>query len=452
MTELSGFPYCEVQITKNAEIHDPAELDALLAHVAGEPAPTDLVVISHGWNNDMARARELYRDFFANLRELPDGPDGDPLATRRLSVLGILWPSKKFADSELIPGGAAAFGDDVSEGEIEQQLDELMGGFDAADADERLARARELVIDLEDSPAARREFVENLRGLIHDEAVSDDGELPEVGNDFLALPGDELLDRLGTPSHDEQAADIASGGGAAVLGLEGEGGDAAGAAAGLRDLATGVKAGARNFLNLLTYYKMKERAGTIGHTAVHDLLRRLREVHPDLKLHLVGHSFGGRLVTASAAGREGQPAVPLDSMTLLQAAFSHHGLAENWDGEGHDGLFRRVLSEHRIRGPVLITHTANDTAVGRHYPLASRIARQAASALGGPDDKYGGIGRNGALRTPEARFEELLDLRAAYAFSAGAVHNLKADRFISDHSDVTNTHTAHAVREAIVAT
>lgn len=451
MADLSGFPCFEVQFTKKARTHDPGEVDALLAHVTSDPAPTDVVVISHGWNNDMARARELYRDFFASLREVLDAPGVGPLADRRLSVFGILWPSKKFADKELIPGGAAAAGGDISEAEIESQLDELVGGFDVEDADDRLARARELVIGLEDSPAARREFVDELRALLDEETVSKDVELPDVGDEFLALPGDDLLERLGRPSLDEQAVGPAVGGGAAALGLRDTDEVAVGAAAGLRDFASGIKAGARNFLNLLTYYKMKERAGRIGRTAVNEVLGQLRDARPDLKLHLVGHSFGGRLVTAAADGPAGQAPVLFDSLTLLQTAYSHHGLAENWDGEGHDGLFRRVLSEPRVRGPVLVTHTANDKAVGRAYPIASRLARQVASALGGPEDKYGGIGRNGALKTPEARFEELLEVGGEYGLAAGAVHNLKADRFISDHGDVAGRQTAYAVWEAIRA-
>ena len=61
-------------------------------------------------------------------------------------------------------------------------------------------------------------------------------------------------------------------------------------------------------------------------------------------------------------------------MTLLQAAFSHNGFAVKFDHK-HDGAFRTVLGEKRVAGPVLITHTKNDKAVGIAYPLASRIAR-----------------------------------------------------------------------------
>ncbi len=453
MASLSGFPYFEVQLNKGAEFVDPAETEALLEHLSADPAPTDLVVISHGWNNDMARARQLYGEFFSNLRQVIDSGQGDPLAGRHVSVAGILWPSKKFADKELIPGGAAAFGDDVSEAELEQQIGNLMDGFDSDDANQRLERARQLVIDLENSPNARRKFVDELRGLITEEGLVGFVDRPDIEDDLMTLPGDILLDRLGTPLMEEEVAGAGAPiGGAAAVGAGMGPGDAQGSAAGFGNLFSGIKAGASNLLNLLTYYKMKKRARLIGTDGVYPLLERLRAASPELKLHLVGHSFGGLLVTAAVAGPDDKPAVPVSSLTLLQAAFSHHGIAENWDDRGNDGHYRRVLSEGRVQGPVVVTHTVNDKAVGRAYPLASRIARQVAAALGDANDKYGGIGRNGAQKTPEARFEELLDIGGVYTFSAGAVHNLKADSFIANHSDVANRQTANVLLGAILAT
>ena len=137
-------------------------------------------------------------------------------------------------------------------------------------------------------------------------------------------------------------------------------------------------------------------------------------------------------------------------MMLLQAAFSHNGLAEKFDGT-HDGAFRTVLQDRRISGPLLITHTKRDSAVGIAYPLASRIARQAAAALGDEGDPYGGIGRNGAQRTPEAVFKTLGDLDAEYGFEPNKVYNLKADRFISGHSDVKGHQVAYAFWNGLVA-
>jgi pimeloyl-ACP methyl ester carboxylesterase len=185
----------------------------------------------------------------------------------------------------------------------------------------------------------------------------------------------------------------------------------------------GILRGARTLLNLTTYYTMKARAGDVGSKGVAGLLDALAEHAPDVRRHLAGHSFGARVVTAAA-----MHGPPVHTVALLQGAFSHHGLAEDYDGKGNDGFFRPVLApELNITGPLLVTHTGNDRAVGVAYAVASRLARQRASGLGGPDDLYGGIGRNGALNTPEVVTPagELLDVGQPYELIAGQVHNLR---------------------------
>jgi pimeloyl-ACP methyl ester carboxylesterase len=196
---------------------------------------------------------------------------------------------------------------------------------------------------------------------------------------------------------------------------------------------------------------MKERAGTVGRTGLDEVLRGIRLRRPDIKLHLIGHSFGGRLVTAAAVGPDNQPALPIDTLTLLQAAFSHYGFADNYEGN-KDGFFRVLVTEHRVKGPVLISCTVNDKAVGLAYPIASLVARQVASRLGDKNDKYGGIGSNGAQKTPEATDSHLLPVGGAYQFEAGKLHNLTSDEFIKGHSDICKNEVAYAVLTAVAMT
>ncbi|MGH7343132.1 MAG: hypothetical protein ACREKH_21810, partial [Candidatus Rokuibacteriota bacterium] len=228
-----------------------------------------------------------------------------------------------------------------------------------------------------------------------------------------------------------------------------------GGAAGLTgDFFGGIMNGARSVLNLTTYYAMKERAGTVGLKGFHPVLRELRAAKPALRIHLVGHSFGGRLVTAAADGLAGQPAVGVSSMSLLQAAFSHNAFATKFDKK-NDGAFRKVVTEGKVTGPIIVTHTRNDQAVGRAYPIASRLAQQKAAALGDENDIYGGIGRNGALVkfTPEAVNAKLLAVATAYDFSGGKrIHNLIADQFVSGHSDIAGAEVTQAVLSAIATT
>ena len=219
-----------------------------------------------------------------------------------------------------------------------------------------------------------------------------------------------------------------------------------GGATSLGDFLTGVQAAARRIANFATYYQMKGRAGTVGSKGAAEMLKRVRDAKPDIRIHLAGHSFGGRLVTAAA---HAFPASTKSvTMSLLQAAFSHNSLSGRFGADGDKGFFRALIDEKRITGPIIITHTKNDRAVGIAYPLASRIAGQNAAALGDQDDPYGGMGRNGAQNTVEADNNATMGLPGtAYSFAPGKVHNISAD-VIRDHSDIKRIEVAYAVLTA----
>jgi hypothetical protein len=232
------------------------------------------------------------------------------------------------------------------------------------------------------------------------------------------------------------------------MGTPGTARAAAGGALGLGDALTGARAAASRLLNYATYYVMKDRAGRVGR-GLADVLERIRRERPDLVLHLVGHSFGARVVTSAAHAATLEP--PVASLTLLQAAFSHNGFAVPHDGRP-TGAFRGVLTEHKVSGPIVVTCTRNDRAVGVAYPLASRIARQNNAGLGDRNDPYGGLGRNGAVSTPEAVEGFLMATTGRYSFESGKVHNLVSDDFISDHGAVTGPEVGHALLGAMSVT
>jgi hypothetical protein len=70
---------------------------------------------------------------------------------------------------------------------------------------------------------------------------------------------------------------------------------------------------------------------------------------------------------------------------------SHNGFAEKFD-QHTNGFFRKVISQSKVNGPIVVTHTANDRAVGIAYPLASRISADNRSALGDENDVTGASG------------------------------------------------------------
>lgn len=432
-----SFEQFEIEFTKAGQVFDSAQADRVLNSVARF---TDLFVLAHGWNNDKAEADQLYDQLSDSLSRVL-GLDIVPgLEGRNFGVVRLLWPSKKFADEDLIPGGGAASATEENDDALTRVL-EAMKRDPARLGEQGSSIVRSAVIDaaqallprLEADAGARREFVLHLRSLLDPAAAHPDDGTEE----FFTRDPEELFQGL----EGAVIAPVAAGPGGASS-LTGSGG-----AAGLGDLVSGIKAAARRVANLSTYYEMKQRAGTVGSTGVAQLLRRLRERKPDVRLHLVGHSFGGRLVTAAAHALPSR--TPAVTISLLQAAYSHNGLARRYDGS-HDGAFRELLAQARASGPMIITHTKNDRAVGIAYPLASRISRQAAAALGDQNDPYGGMGRNGAQHTPEAegQADDLHEVGIAYSFVPGKVFNLNADAFVKDHSDVKGHQIAYAILSA----
>jgi hypothetical protein len=309
----------------------------------------------------------------------------------------------------------------------------------------KVERATALLPKLETDAKAQAQFVKIIRSLLNEKAAeADDGT-----KEFFKVKDSQLLQNLR-----KEAVVVAAptrGGGAADMGsLSTAGASGGGGAAGFfSDLGDSITAGARRLLNFTTYYQMKERAGTVGTKGVAPMLAQLRKQSPNLRIHLVGHSFGGRLVTAAA--HASTTATRPSSLTLLQAAYSHNGLSSKFDGKT-DGFFRKVVSEGKVRGPILITHTKNDKAVGIAYPLASRINGVKTAALGDENDPYGGIGRNGAQKTPEAVVGDLQALNTPYSFAAGKVFNLRSDAFIGDHSDICKPQVAWALLSSVATT
>jgi hypothetical protein len=430
---MPKLPYLEAEFKKDGSIFKPKSADVI--QFVKQKKLTDLFVISHGWNNDMKEARDLY----AKLMDLLAGEvqNNSLFQNRSFGVLGVLWPSKKFTEEELIAGGGAASASTKSEKEkLLDSLKSLKNSFDKTGSAVILADATKAAKKLDsDTDEAAKVFVAQMAKLISGvkgKIAEPDGK---VAREFHKEGAKALLNRL-QDNIRQSAPRAKNSGGAASL---------SGAAGGMGGTFNGLFEGARNLLNYVTYYQMKERAGAVGKTGLTPVLKELKKNYPDLKLHLIGHSFGARLVT-SAASNVGKGAI--DTLVLLQAAFSHYGFAQNYAG-GSDGLFRAAITSQKVKGPVLITHTHNDSAVGTAYALASRIARQAGSALGGASDLYGGMGANGAQLTPEANNDFILSSQSKYNFKPGKIYNLKADGCIGDHSDICKKEVASAVARAI---
>lgn len=62
-------PTFDVEFTKDGDVFQQPQIDVLLA---GLGPVTDLLVLSHGWNNDKADASQLYEELLGNIDKLLD--------------------------------------------------------------------------------------------------------------------------------------------------------------------------------------------------------------------------------------------------------------------------------------------------------------------------------------------------------------------------------------------
>jgi len=428
MADIAGIPFEEANFDREGKLQHAVTLPA---------GTTDVFVISHGWNNDKEDAQKLYDAFFGNFAELKRNFD---FTNRQLAIVGIFWPSKKFDDLAFQVGqtNAAAIGV-AGEDQIllAAKLEELKTLFSSPEELQKIEAAKEAIVGIETSPDERKKFVSNIRSLLNPATANRE----DASDTFFQITEEDLMENLKIPIAATIPPEAAGGGAAFDVGsgpaIEEGGG------AGIGSFLESFKTAALNILNYTTYYEMKTRAGIVGEKGVAPLIDTLSsEVE---RIHLIGHSFGGRLVAATA---KGSATKKLAALTLLQAAFSHNGFSKIMGG-----FFRNVVDAKRVTGPIVITYSKNDTAVGLAYPIASRINNDVAMAIGDENDKFGGIGRNGAqkMQPNEVDTNEtvLRDADGAYAFSAGKFFNLKGDQFISNHGDVTNKPVVNAVLNAV---
>jgi hypothetical protein len=439
MNEIAGIPYVAAVFDKDGAALNKQEVKL-------PDGTTDVIVASHGWNNNQEQAEQLYTDLFTNFAAVAS----DQLQNKKIAIVGVIWPSKRFTDvvdaavAEQARGGGAGFGTSSTAADetIKAKLDVIATMFDKKAA-KKITAAKNQIGKLESDLDARRKFADELRSLLDESAAHEDDNSAL----FFKLDGSVLLEKLKMPTPLVSTGQ-AGGGGAASLGAPPKA-TTAGGAAGLGDIFSGIKAGAIRFLNYLAYYEMKRRAGTVGQNGVGPMLDRLADSVQ--RIHLVGHSFGCRVMTAAAATSTTDK---IQSMSLLQAAFSHNSFSKSMNG-----FFRSVVDNHRVKGPIVITYTPNDRAVGIAYPAASRLSGTVASAFGDANDKFGGLGRNGAQKMESGEVvqsvDQLLAVGGSYSWQSGRFHNLESSKYIINpsggdaHMFVTGKEVAWTISRAI---
>ena len=420
MEKIAGFDFFSLSFDDDGKLKSDADLTQLTDHAEAISA-TDAILIAHGFRNDTQDATGVYTRFLTTFREhLAEAKFRQTIGARTFVVGGIYWPSKPFREAfgGEADGVRSLGGPETLRAQVLEQLDDLKKNDASPKQRRNLDKAIALVPKLERDRRAQDKFVSLVLSLLDDDAMDAAEGLEEV----RAQPGSELLGRIADGDR------------------------------GIGDVFGSIFGRVGQFLNLTTWYLMKKRSGTVGEMGAADVVRKLKASLPHMRVHLVGHSLGGRLMAACAKGLSNTPLVQADSLTLLEAAFSHYGFSAD-NGHGSPGFFREVIDRRVVKGPFLSTFSHEDTVVGRVYAIASKVARDRTRELGDASDPFGGIGHNGSQRTPEAVSGSLLVPGGSYDFTPGVLTNLNGSGgLIKNHGDVTNAAVTYAFASALVLT
>lgn len=431
--EMSVTPYWELTFDADGDV-DTGQRDGLFEGV-GRRGIGDLVVFAHGWNNDRSGATRLYSRFLAPFPTLA------PKA--KLGYVGVLWPSMRFSDEpipDFKPVPAMAPSRPALDKHTRHALLEVFPG--RATVVEQLAR---LLDQRPDEGASLEEFGRLVRLLV---------EVPPQGPQG-AFTADTIAEGVpeGTPGMlCGDAVTVCADFAAALAEVE-----TAGVMTGIAVPPPQAWDGAHELLRQATYFAMKRRAGTVGERGLGRLLGELARTAPKVRVHLVGHSFGARLVSFALRGLpEGVHTVK--SVTLLQAAFSHYAFTARLP---HDTRASGVLNgqQKRIDGPLVCCHSKHDSALGTIYPLASRMAGDARTVLGLSVNsllgaKWGALGYGGIQAVAGTRSFKLADALKAQLPTSGCV-NIDAAAVVKRggapsgaHSDICHKELARVVLAA----
>ena len=412
--------------------------ERVLKKLRDEPI-TDVFLLSHGWKGDIAAARKQYNDWISAAAGCTDDlkvmrqkrPGFAPL------MVGLHWPSLPFGDEDF-GAGSASF----------SALESGSGGA-AMSVDDMVERYADRIAN---TPAARAALHTIFDAALDD---MDPAEMPlAVRAAYQTLNREAHLGATGSagaPGADREAFDAE----AAFQNAKGE--------AGSFGFGSSILSGLLSPLVQLSFWKMKARACSIGEGGCFQFVSSMQQQTQAsrVRFHLMGHSFGCIVVSATATGPAGAKLPrPIDSMFLVQGALSLWSCCQSIPSRpDQPGYFHRMVKEGRVAGPIITTISEHDSAVGRLYPLAAGVAGQVAMAPGDLP-KYGAVGACG-LRGAGMEVIDLVlpAVDQALAFAPQKIYNLECSHVIRHgggmagaHNDIAHPELAHAFWTAAMAT
>lgn len=411
------------------EVNGTKMSQTLIEVLKKEPI-TDMFIISHGWQGDIPAARSQYNRWIkamaantADIEKLKQiRPNFKPL------LIGLHWPS--------LPWGNETMEADTEEVLVESIVSEYAERIANTEPARNAIRtiATEALEDVEPGVLSPR-TVEAYKALNQEADIGSEGEAAAPGDD--REPFDPVTIYEGTPIEEDS-----------------------------------VPFGEPNRFTLgrifsplrsLSYWKMKARARQFGESGGFNLLTKLQQATSEqVRFHLVGHSFGCIVMSATLGGSKGQGVLPrpVNSLSLIQGAVSLWSYCADIPvARGKSGYFYPLISTKKVSGPIITTQSEHDSAVGTLYPLASGIAM---SSVDFAEPRYGSIGAFGIKGDGiDITHLDMLPSDQDYAFEPGKIYNLEASQYIRKippdaglggaHSEIDEPEVAHAVWSAAIS-
>jgi pimeloyl-ACP methyl ester carboxylesterase len=315
---------------------------------------TDIFLFSHGWNNDWEDANNLYYCWITQYLEFHKANNG-----RRINPLfvGIVWPSTAFAlPGEEPPGlGPHTFSGFVSEerNEISSLARSIKATVNAKTQNDLQQFYRLTQRGSSIPPYLKPGDVKTLANILASVFVnlvdSDLAPNPHVAPAFVANVDPstaqttaaqgfaQIWNAIGSSQPPSTSFDptIAKG----FISL-------------MRDLDP------RTIVRIATVWQMKDRAGVVGRGGVADLLGQLLNAGQSTKVHLVGHSFGAKVVLEALCSIPASR--PVDSILLLEPAVSYACFDTNPVSDEPQLQGGYVDARNRVIQPILCTYSKRD--------------------------------------------------------------------------------------------
>lgn len=431
-TDLSYYLICfKAEGKERTSDPDGLMTQRVLDALKSEPI-TDVFVMSHGWLGDIKDAVEQYDKWIGSMAA--NTADVERIRQARPGfrplIIGLHWPSKPYGEEDVSQSASFTGSEAGGVSAIDEMIEQCVGTLvDTPVVREALQRIFAVAIEDVAPSKMPAEVIEAYQVIDREVALGSGDVTAGPGSDREPFNPESTFEAA-----NDEAASFGSFGFSALLAP----------------------------LRTMSFWKMKDLAARFGAGPTFQLMHSLQSAaSDDVRFHLMGHSFGCIVMSATLAGPPTNNTLvrPIDSVSLLQGALSLWSYTSNIPyAPGQPGFFHRIFSEGRVTGPFVTTQSEHDTAVGKMYPLAAGVARQVTFAPG-ELPKYGALGSFG-VRGPGADIVDIKMLPAdeSYNYEAGKVYNLESSQYICEmqsrssgaHSDLAHPEVAHAVWEAVI--